>query len=129
VAARFSSSAHRADGVNMTRTTAALLGAAILAIIARVTVFDEGGTAGAWATSILFWTCLLAALVSAGIRAFGPHPPHDRIVVAQWAFGAACVVSFAAAGLVDTWVPNDIFLLSLAGLLVSTLLRSRARRP
>jgi hypothetical protein len=112
----------------MTRTTAALLGAAILAIAARVTVFAEGGTAGAWATSILFWICLLAALVSTGVRAFGPQRPSDRFVVAQWAFSASCVVSFAAAGLVDTWVPNDVFLLSAAGLLVSTLLRSRARR-
>jgi phosphatidylserine synthase len=104
------------------------LASAALALIARVSVFGEGGTAGAWITSILFWACLLGVLVASAARAFDSHRPHDRLAIAQWVFGAIAAVSFAVAGFVDTWVPLDVFWLALLGLIVTTVLRSRSQR-
>ena len=96
----------------------ALVGVAVAAFLARVSLFGEGGTVGAWASVIVFWVSLLALLAVSMRPAITAFRAGDRIPLVQWAVGVLCVVLLVVGDVAKNNVVNDASIaLVLLGLL------------
>jgi hypothetical protein len=110
-----------------------LLTVALICLPARVLVFQDGGTVGAWACTILFFGCLLA-LFGVSLRgSVATWREGDRRSLALWVLGVVAFASFAIGGFSDDeaveTATNVVLLISVLGLIAVSLAGRQPRNP
>jgi hypothetical protein len=107
---------------------APLLLAAVLALLARGSLFSEGGTVGAWASVVVFWVCLAAFLglsLADAIREWrgGDRTPAARVGLVAVLVGA--VVLGTQGGSEGAAAAATLLVLLGVGGLIALALRER----
>lgn len=109
--------------------TRALLLVALTAAVARITLFAEGGTVGAWASAIVFWICVGAAPV-VWVRSYADARATGAGVDVRGGLGLACLAALLFVGLTDNDALETVALLAfvaaLGALIVSSIRHWRA---
>lgn len=96
-----------------------LLAGWLLALVARVALFREGGEIGAYACSVVFWACTLGLVILSMSKILnrqkGETLPFVLILTAVLAFIYPILVSRGPTTSIASWV----FIVCVVGLLVT----------